>query len=66
MRCKGCGTEIKWIKTSEGRNMPLDAKPIKVYITAIDGPNDTWCLFDAFVPHWATCPDADKFRSKKK
>ena len=26
--CKGCGAPIDWIKTTEGRNMPIDPEPV--------------------------------------
>lgn len=27
-KCKLCGTEIKWIKTISGRNMPCNPEPV--------------------------------------
>jgi hypothetical protein len=26
--CKGCGAPIGWIRTTEGRNMPVDPEPV--------------------------------------
>lgn len=26
--CKGCGAPIDWIRTTEGRNMPIDPEPV--------------------------------------
>lgn len=26
--CRGCGAPIDWIKTTEGRNMPIDPEPV--------------------------------------
>lgn len=26
--CKGCGVPIDWIRTTEGRNMPIDPEPV--------------------------------------
>ena len=28
--CKGCGKPIRWIKTVEGKKMPVDAEPVWV------------------------------------
>jgi len=66
-KCKSCGAEIEWIKTKAGKNAPIDAKPVKVYIEAPDliGHENRWILISAFTSHFATCPDADKFRRKK-
>lgn len=64
--CKGCGAEIKWIKTQEGKNMPVEAEPYRAYIKiSVMGP-DRWYLADCYQPHWTVCPDADKFRRKKR
>ena len=32
--CKGCGAPLEWIRTAEGRYMPVDPKPVFV----IEGP----------------------------
>ena len=31
-KCKGCGREIRWIKTAKGKNMPLDPEPKKMVL----------------------------------
>lgn len=28
--CRGCGAQIEWIKTTAGRNMPVDLEPVFV------------------------------------
>lgn len=28
--CRGCGAQIEWIKTTAGRNMPVDPEPVFV------------------------------------
>lgn len=40
--------------------MPLDAKPFKMVIVK-QGIGE---IVDAYIPHWATCPGAEKFRRK--
>lgn len=74
--CKGCGMEIRWIRTTNGRAMPVN--PERVRFHAEGGPetfveengkvirgrrrNDgsEW----GFIPHWATCRAAGHFKEK--
>ena len=70
-RCKGCGAEIDWILTRDGKNMPVNPEPVYVavdegrdvfvtdYGDVIRGrevPANTGSSEVAFVSHWATCP----------
>ncbi|MGE5585779.1 MAG: hypothetical protein ACM309_09680 [Bacillota bacterium] len=55
--CKGCGREIKWLRTEAGKQMPVDPEPVTVVLT--DGR-----VFRGYRPHWATCPKAEQFRRK--
>jgi len=59
--CKSCGAEIVWVKTNAGKNHPVNAEPEK-RIILLDGGAQ---VMDAYTSHFATCPDADKFRKKK-
>lgn len=59
-KCKGCGAEIKWIKTAKGKNMPIDAKSEKRYV--MDLVTGEWSFKDAYTQHWATCPKAKDFK----
>ena len=78
-RCKGCGAEIDWILTRDGKNMPVDPEPVfvavdegrDVFVTdygeVIRGrevPANTGSGEVAFVSHWATCPVGGNFRRK--
>jgi len=74
--CKGCGSKIIWVRTIQGKRMPLDPEPVE------DGnivlmPAGAMVL-DAktaglgadvgarrYKSHFATCPAARKFRKKK-
>lgn len=62
-KCNACGAEIRFVVTKGGRFIPLDVNPpadiSKVKIETAEGPIEA-------VPHWATCPFADKFKSKQK
>jgi len=53
--CKGCGKKIKWIKTEKGKDMTVDPE----IATVITEKGKT---IRGFIPHWATCPEAKKFR----
>lgn len=59
-RCKSCGAEILWIRTSNGKAMPLDAKPEKRIV--LDGVMKIAKLVDTYQLHFATCPYAAKHR----
>ncbi|MDP2210241.1 MAG: hypothetical protein Q8J63_00715 [Candidatus Aquicultor sp.] len=69
-KCKSCGAEIGFIKTSKGGNMPVDANEIATIVTA-DGItvrgriaviNDAGEPIMGRVPHWSTCKSPDEFR----
>jgi hypothetical protein len=49
--CDGCMAAIEWWITPRGKNIPMDPMPTDE---------------SAAVSHWATCPDVNAFRKKKK
>ena len=53
--CKKCKAKIRWIKTKKGKWMPVDSKEIT--IVTIVGE-----IQKGYIPHWATCPNAEEFR----
>jgi len=59
--CKKCDAEIIWI-IYKGKPHPVNARPLKSFVS----PTGTWQIMDAFISHFATCPFADDFRTKKK
>lgn len=56
--CKACQRTIKFIRTTRGKMMPVEVKPITV-VTA------TGAVISAFVPHWGACPGAEALRRKR-
>ena len=79
IKCKACGAPLVFIKTINGKNMPCDAEPVRfnyklkedtrvvtkngeILPAAItpDGKEE------GYIPHWATCPEADKFRKGRR
>ena len=77
--CKACGAPISWIETPNKKWIPCD-EGLVPYKQDSAGPEAVVtqggqvirCRFDytgfptgmARVPHWATCPDADKHRKR--
>lgn len=57
-QCKGCGARIIWMETVDGKNIPVDyqvqIKDEKVFDHA------------RMKAHFATCPEAGKFRKRDK
>lgn len=47
--CKGCGDDIEWWETPTGKKIPVNPMPKSS---------------SEVVPHWATCTEADSFRSR--
>jgi hypothetical protein len=64
-KCKGCGAEIEFIKLKSGKIMPIDSKKRLFYMNNEDADNLQWLAFWGHEPHFATCPQADKFRKWK-
>ena len=81
-RCRGCGAEIAFIKTVNGKSIPVDPEAIE-FIPEF--ANDRFVLVDGTVErgepvkqadriethigyrsHFSTCPAADRFRKKNK
>lgn len=79
-RCRGCGTEIIWIKTASGKSMPCDYDPVMYWqkdkaLGKVITPNGEVisCVFDGdmdkatgigYISHFSTCPQATSFRRK--
>ena len=80
--CRACGKEIAFIKTINGKSIPVDPVPIQFepaddnekFVTAagevVRGTTATegipWNLETGYRSHFATCPAADEFRKKRK
>ena len=58
--CQSCGAEIVWFKTRAGKWMPADPRPEKRLVVRA---SELVEVKDTYVPHWATCPDAEDFRA---
>ena len=62
--CKACGAEIVWAKTTNGKAMPLDARPERRAVSSLDPDDFVVQIVLTWMPHWTTCPQADQFRKK--
>ena len=65
-RCKGCNQWVEWVTvTSTGRKLPVNAPLETVRVHAgLDGRLLT--VIDGATSHFATCPEAQKFRKSKR
>lgn len=73
--CSTCHARILWVKMASGKLNPVDAEPVASGNVVIDEDGQGVVLkkdlFDApatgprYVSHFATCPDAAKFRKRK-
>lgn len=79
--CRGCGAALVWIPTPGGKSMPCDAEQVlyrarKGAKGKVVTPNGQVLSADinvqpeqapgvGYVPHWATCPEAEKFRRRE-
>lgn len=60
--CSGCRAPIYWFRTPRGKNMPGDAPGETRIMVNDDGEA---VMVKTYMPHWATCPEADKFKKEK-
>ena len=80
--CKGCGAEILWIKTPNGKNMPCDPEVHRIRVQkgarhrfvletgeVVSGEyagNEGPGVLPAYETHWRSCKAAGTFRRDKK
>lgn len=70
--CRSCGAPIEWAKWADsGKAVPLDVEPaVNGNLAMVAGKVHRFTYEDfklgreRRVSHFATCPDADKWRSK--
>lgn len=71
--CNGCGAGIRWITTLRGSNMPVDPEPVRSDGTAKTLITERGATISkprvgmvGYVPHWWTCPAAEKLKGRIK
>ena len=57
--CKGCGKEIVWITTVNGKSMPCDAEKTTIVTEAGH-------TVQGYIPHWSTCPKYKEFKKGER
>jgi len=62
-RCRSCGAPILWVTMESGKSMPVNPERLRVVLTNRDYTGGT--VITGHLPHWATCPHADKHRKTK-
>lgn len=68
--CRSCGEPVRWVKTSAGKNMPLDPHPVPNGNIELVRGGHGWVaeVVDPdpevlrYVSHFVTCPDAKRHR----
>lgn len=66
-KCKSCGAKIVFLPTQGGRMMPTDwsSLPPQDKRNYEEGVKVMFAIKRGHVSHFATCPDAKKFRKGK-
>ncbi len=65
--CRSCQAEVKWIKLRPMmKPHPVDPTPTKVIVLGdvSSGGNPVGKTVDGYVSHFATCPQADEWRTR--
>ena len=64
VKCKGCGAAIEYVLLENGKRHPVNARPITVLLRvgAAHGQSEIYRYVSAYQSHFATCPQADRFR----
>jgi hypothetical protein len=68
--CNSCKADILWVKTVNGKSMPLDATPVvngNIYLDEIGravylGKGEDATGKTLYVSHFSSCPQAQKWR----
>jgi hypothetical protein len=64
-RCRSCNAPIVWVKLVQTEKWHICNPPVKMFVLhASPTYGDRYELRDAYESHFATCPDADKWRKK--
>jgi len=79
-KCRSCGAEILWIRTTAGKQMPCNPIGVKYWAQPkakgkVITPNGEVisCVFEGeeknatgigYAPHWSTCKSANQHRKK--
>lgn len=62
--CSSCKAPIEWYETMNGKKMPVNRGAVYLR-TGTDVVGDPTADIASSDTHWATCPDAAKWKRKK-
>lgn len=67
VRCRSCNAQIVWLKTSTGKNMPVDANFMAQIVDDLESDEAPLFNYDDHADgvHWRSCPHADHHRRKQ-
>jgi len=66
--CKSCGAEIIWVKTVNGKSMPVNIKKTVIMCESFDMPapkEKIWLPISGHESHFSSCPNAAEHRKPK-
>jgi hypothetical protein len=74
--CRSCHAPVRWVLTAAGRRMPVDAEPDPAGLVLVqdgqammmDAPasrEDLQPGEQTYTSHYATCPQADQWRTRQ-
>ena len=66
-KCSACNAEILFLQTVNGRMVPVNLPPKKMFVELIGpcGSFEGYDVEDCYESHFATCPEAARFRKAK-
>lgn len=59
-KCRSCGASIGWVEMGSGKFAPVDL-PGRKMVAVFDGRGE---IVTAYTSHFATCPDAERYRRR--
>lgn len=62
-RCRSCDAKLTWFTTVAGKKIPFDGDPVPRK-SDLDADRRLVLFLSSDDVHWATCPDADRFRRR--
>jgi hypothetical protein len=65
--CRSCGAKVEWAELTSGRRMPFDPPIVAVRSqgSVLDGRVIEMVDSAVSISHFATCPDANKWRKNR-
>jgi len=61
--CRSCGAPIAWGKTTNNKPVPLNPRPLNVYVL-LSADKNVYSLERGYESHFSSCPNANQHRKK--